>query len=182
MRPAELTGEPTYVGVQRYGCLILGDRARKFPFCLDVQDGGKTILYFDCNANYDLSDDGGPHTNQARSPGSSRDFACEVAIPWKLLRDNCPLDGDFRIWLFVNEQGWQMEAASHYSRTALIGSASVNGRRYTAYLIDDGYNDADLTNDGVVIDLNDDGEIDQGEGPAKAFLIGGQRYKIAVTW
>jgi hypothetical protein len=75
-----------------------------------------------------------------------------------------------------------MDAASHYSRTALKGTISVNGRHYTAYVIDTGYNDADLTNDGIAIDLNGDGRINEGEGPAKAFLIGKRRYRFVVTW
>lgn len=182
-RPNGLAKEPSYTGSEQwYGVLTLGSpKSQEYVFCLDQQPGDTFRLYFDINRNGDLTDDGGPLADQA-TPAGPGVFARQVSIPWKTLVPDCPFQGDFKIWFFINEEGWKRKAVSHYSQTALRGVVSIAGKRYPTYLIDHDYNDADLTNDGVAIDVNGNGKIDADAGPKETHIIGGKAYRFVVTW
>ena len=56
---------------------------------------------------------------------------------------------------------WPRGAVAHYSRTQLKGTVYVDGHAYVAYIADAGENDTDLTNDGISVDVNSDGEINR---------------------
>ena len=64
----------------------------------------------------------------------------------------------------------------------LAGTILIDGNRYSAYLIDTGYNDADLTNDGIAIDLNRDGKIGREESSKETHVIEGKRYTFDIAW
>jgi len=180
-----LHNEPDYSGSEQwYGYMDLGDRQHKrFYFVFDLQADEKFLMYFDSNNNGDLSDDGEPLVNKGSGAGGPGGFACELAIPWQVLIENAPFKGDFKIWFFSNEAGWKKgNRVAHYSRTQLEGAVTIGTDRYIAMLIDQGYNDADLSNDGIALDLNQNGKIDRDERPASTHVINGKKYTFNISW
>jgi hypothetical protein len=158
-KPAGILVEPSYSGErQLYGWYNLGTTSNKqYYFIVDLVSPSQLGVYFDRNHNGDLSDDGGPIANQGTSL-----FAAAVIIPHQQLAPESPFSSDFLIWIYASPVQGSMTNGfmDHYSRTQYKGSVSLNGQTYTAYLADRGPNDADLTNDGIYIDLNRDGAID----------------------
>jgi len=191
-KPGDIQKAPGYKGKsQWYGTMDLGNLENKrFHFVLDQQPDESFVLYFDKNKNGDLTDDGKPLASQGYSLGGPREFATTIAIPWRTLIKNSPYEGDFHIWFYCTEAGWEENKATHYSRTQLQGKLRIGDHEYMALLIDQGYNDADLTNDGIVIDLNrkgeiynnQDGEVDQGERAQTEYVIDGKTYTFNVVW
>jgi hypothetical protein len=156
-KPAALEEEPAYQGdTQLYGCFQLGTaEPRSYYFCLDVLSESDVKLYFDVNHNGNLFDDDGPVENQGTGL-----FAATIGIPFNQLVPEVPFTTDFKLWVFTNDSLWPRKRVMRYSRTSLEGPVSLGAEEYTAYLIDHGGNDADLTNDGVCIDLDRDRRID----------------------
>jgi len=184
-RPENITKEPKYTGTRQwYGWLDLGSREDKRHYiCFDQQENGQFLLHFDRNKNGDLSDDGKAFKNQGSGDGGPGGFASKINVPWHQLADNAPFKGNFDVWLFSNKGGWQQQhRISHYSRTQLSGSVTIAGKEYEAALIDTDYNDGDLTNDGIAIDLNSNGKLDADERPQSKYEIDGKNYEFKVTW
>ena len=184
-RPAAIRKIPVYSGhTQWYGELKLGNRNNNhFQFVLDQRNDGRMFMYFDRNNNGDLTDDGQPLVNQGSGNGGPGGFACRIGVPWDMLVENSPFQGNFNIWFFSNKSGWkQGQRVSHYSQTQLEGKLRLGNREYTALLIDQGYNDADLTNDGVLLDLNGNGRIDRNERAGTSYTIDGDTYRFHIRW
>ena len=187
-RPAALRREPAYEGSQQwYGVLTLGSPVREFAFALDLLPNGKFAMWFDVDANGDLTDDGAPRTNQGSGDGGPGGFATILRVPWRALTAEAPFDGDFSIWFYSNKSGWKRgQRASHYSRTQLKGRQLIGDREYVAWIADSGYNDADLTNDGMWVDLNANGKADKDEWYADLGARGrraaGARGRVEVRW
>ncbi len=172
--------EPPYEGdYQRYGKLNLGADNKTFHYIFDITDDPHPLLYFDTNADGDLTNDGPPIRN--RGTGY---FSAVLKIPFKYL---CPVNFSemFEIRFFSRSNLWEKGLTQHYSRTQLQGTIDIEGNSYNAYLVDRGENNADLTNDGVYIDLNADGDIDSTNeyiphhGPA---IINNKSYVFIITW
>jgi hypothetical protein len=184
-RSSSISKEPAYRGREQwYGYINLGNRKNnRFHFALDQQSDATWSLYFDKNNNGDLTDDGAPLRNQGSGAGGPGGFACTISIPWPVLIEDSWFTGDFNIWFFSNESGWEHgKRVSHYSRTQLQGKIRIGNYDYMALLIDQGDNDADLTNDGVALDLNRDGKIDRNETPQTVHKINGETYAFNVSW
>jgi hypothetical protein len=180
--PAGIRQEPVYRGSrQRYGTLRLGTRENNlYHFVFDFVSGPQPIVYVDMNQNGDLTDDGQPLTNQG-----SGIFATTIALPFRRLVKEVAFPGDYAVWFFTNDSLWQRSAVAHYSRTQLKGAVHIAGKTYVAYIADTGDNDADLTNDGLSVDLNGDGNIDRQQEyfpPDQVAHIHGQNYVFVVTW
>jgi hypothetical protein len=180
--PAGIIKAPSYRGGrQLYGAFALGTMDDKtYPFVLDLVSGPHPELYFDTNHNGDLTDDGGPLTNQGNGV-----FATNIQIPFAQLLKEVRFPGLYTLWFFVNDSHWQKGVVAHYSQTQLRGKVTLQGRTYTAYIVDTGGNDADFTNDGIAVDLNGDGKIDyKGEvfRPDKVARIQGQDHVFKITW
>ncbi|SFM99561.1 hypothetical protein [Nitrosomonas communis] len=188
-QPSGITKSPTFKGTQQYyGQLDLGDPVNPYYFALDLKnkDGKDTfVMYFDKNHNGDLTDDGDPLKNQGDGSGGPGGFATTLTVKWsKLIADpNDSFGTDpFSIWFFSNSNNWSSQKVSHYSRTQLKGSVTLGSQTYPAYLVDSGYNDANLINDGVIIDLNKNGKYDQGEGPFTSTTVNGKTYNFNIAW
>jgi hypothetical protein len=71
-----------------------------------------------------------------------------------------------------------------YNRTALRGHVVIDGARYLAYITDTGMNDADFRNDGIRIDLNQDGQATSEEtvDPGQTVLVNGHAYRFDISW
>jgi hypothetical protein len=140
-----------------YGVFTLGNREnRRFAYVLDASAEGGTRLYVDLNQNGNLTDDGAPLANQGTGF-----FAARIAFPaWRIFREHRGQD-EFNIWFFTQPEQLARGRASHYSRTQAKGSVAIGGARRLAYLVDRGPNDADLSNDGIYVDADGNGEIDR---------------------
>ena len=184
-RYSSILKEPEYTGrKQWYGYMDLGNRKnRRYHFVLDHQNSQILLLYFDRNNNLDLSDDGMPLRNTGSGSGAPGEFACRISIPWKQLILDAPFDDDFNIWFFSNRAGWENgRRVSHYSQTQLQGTIQIDGTEYTAWLVDRGPNDADLTNDGILIDLNSNGKVDPDEKAEIVHTIGTEHIQFNISW
>ena len=163
---------------QRYGMLELRD-GRRYPFLLDGVSGGY-LLYLDRNRNGDLRDDGPPIKN--RGPGR---FAGRIELPLAPLSGVAELSGDYVLWLFSSPRGWEEGWLSYYCMTQLSGELLLGGRRYTAYLADNLVIDGDYRNDGIYIDLDGNGRIDEATEffpPGSPVGVNGGRYRFQVTY
>ncbi len=187
-RPAALRLEPAYDGNQQwYGVLTLGSPVGEFSFVLDLLPDGKFAMWFDADANGDLTNDGAPLRNQGSGDGGPGGFATTLRIPWRTLSAEAPFEGEFSIWFYSNKSGWKRgQRASHYSRTQLKGMQVIGDREYVAWIADSGYNDADLTNDGMWVDLNANGKADKDEWYADVRAHGRRaadaRGRVEVRW
>jgi hypothetical protein len=182
LAPARIIKEPVYQGSsQRYGTLQLGTRENAlYDFVFDLISGPHPVVYFDANQNGDFTDDGKPMTNQG-----SGIFATTIHVPFRRLVSDAPFPDDFVLWFFTNDSMWPRSAVAHYSRTQLKGTVHLEGRALLAYIADVGNNDADLTNDGISVDVNGNGIIDRAQEyfpPDKVAHIDGKDYVFMITW
>ncbi len=180
--PVELNAEPAYEGRSRlYGQLNIGTFPDKiYLLALDLIDSPSPVLYFDKNGNRDLTDDGGPVASQR--PGI---FGADIRIPISSLVKELDWDRDYNLWLFTNDSMWDKGYVSHYSTTQLRGKVEIDGKTYLAIIAEQGYNDADFTNDGIRLDLNGDGKIDgktETVGPGNVVEIDGRKYVFDIDW
>ena len=180
--PPGLRGEPKYRGRnQKYGQILLGTKKDKtYHLVLDLIPDSNPVLYFDLNHNGNLTDDGPPLTNQGTGF-----FATEIRIPFQQLLDEVELPGDYAAWFFTNDSLWEKGKVAHYTRTELKGAVTIDGTDYLAYISERGMNDADFTNDGIYIDLDQNGEIDRKKEkfpPDEAAVIHGKAYEILIDW
>jgi hypothetical protein len=182
LAPSRIHKEPVYQGSsQRYGTLRLGTQKDSlYDFVFDLISGPHPVVYFDANQNGNLTDDGKPLTNQG-----SGIFATTIHLPFRRLVRDAPFPGDFTLWFFTNDSMWPRGAVAHYSRTQLKGTVYVDGHAYMAYIADAGENDTDLTNDGISVDVNGDGEINRQQEffpPGQVAHIHGKEYVFVITW
>jgi len=186
-RPETIIKEPKYTGTtQWYGSLDLGTRkVKRHYFCFDQQENGQFLLYFDRNKNGDLTDDCKALKNQGSGAGGPDGFGCKVSLPWNQMSDNAVFLGNFDLWLFstAKKERWAKQPhILYYSRANLSGSVTLEGKKYKALLYDMNKSDGDLTNDGIAIDLNENGKIDVDEHPRSEHEIDGKTYEFKVTW
>ncbi len=182
LRPSYIRREPRYAGaLRRYGTITLGTRKNPvFAFALDITPGEYGAFYLDRNQNGDLTDDGGPLMNQARPSGY---FSAPLSLPFSRIMDNAPFP-EYQARIFVNETSWHQNRMCYYSTTQFKGSVAVGGASYLAYIVEFGDNDADFTNDGIYLDLNQDQRIDtktERIAPGSAASINGKNYVFAIT-
>jgi TolB-like protein len=181
-KPAGIVREPVYTGsIRKYGIMRLGTtRNIIFFFALDITPGKYAALYFDKNQNGDLADDGGPIMNQGNP---SAYFAGGLTLPFSRVLDNVNFP-EYRGWLFIDETSWHRNLMCYYSATQLKGKVTVDGTSYLAYIVDSDVNDADYTNDGIYIDLNQDQRIDATTeyiSPGSAATINGKNYFFSIS-
>lgn len=139
-----------------FGVLAVGDREDPhFAYVLDAPRAGEPRLFLDRNQNGDLSDDGAPLRNQG-----SGYFAALLSLPGERVFRLPVTSGDFELWLYTDEKQLERGRASWYSRTQARGRVRLGNATHIAYLVDRGRNDGNLTNDGVYVDLDGDGELD----------------------
>ncbi len=161
---------------QSYGVIKLA-HGQEYSFALDLAAAGYR-MFLDRNRNGDLRDDGEPLVNQGKGL-----FATKIILPLARVSGISKLEGEYRLWLFTNPASWKRGKMLYYSMTQLRGELVLNGRRYTAYLADNGPVDGDYRNDGISIDLNGDGKINRGTEqfpPGKPATIDGASYRFRI--
>ncbi len=154
-RPRVIKKEPRYFSAPLYGHFAFGQA--EFYFAFDKVEFSHPVLYLDRNQNGDLSDDGPALQNQ----GNGR-FATEISLPYSLINPELQVLGDYIFWFYTNENLWQKKRASHYSRLQLSSELKLGEKWFHVWLAERGYNDADFSNDGLYIDINQDDKIDTG--------------------
>lgn len=160
-----------------YGAIKLSDGSG-YGFALDQGAAGYS-MYLDRNRNGDLRDDGAPLVNQGDGL-----FATRVALPLPKVTGIPQLTGEYQLWLFTNPTSLEDGTILYYSMTQLQGELLLQGKRYTAFLADNGPVDGDYRNDGISIDLDADGKIERESEffpPGKDALIDGATYRFVVT-
>ncbi|MDP1854134.1 MAG: hypothetical protein Q8L26_08060 [Candidatus Omnitrophota bacterium] len=184
-KPYFIKNEPIYYGNRQvYGCMNLGNyEYNQYCFAIDIATPENTVMYFDFNQNYNLTDDGGPLINQGAFKKNSLGFAATLSIPWQQVMAYSPFEGAFDIWFYANEDAGALRTFSHYSRTQLEGYIPIGKKFYHAYIADNDINDADLTNDGISI------EVKQGkwlklsnEEIGKTAVINGKKFILRILY
>ncbi len=162
---------------QWYGTINLA-HGFEYGFVLDLGAEGYR-MFIDLNRNGDLRDDGEPLVNQGDGV-----FAHRLILPLAKVTGIPKLTGEYRLWIFTDASGLDEGKIQYYSMTQLQGELLLQGKRYTAFLADNGPVDGDYRNDGISIDLNGDGKIERASEffpPAKDTLIDGVTYRFVVT-
>lgn len=162
---------------QRYGVIRLAN-GREYGFALDLAAAGYR-MFLDRNRNGDLRDDGEPLTNQGRGL-----FASKLVFPLAQVTGIPRLKGEYRLWLFTDPENWNRGKMLYYCMTQLQGALLLKGRKYRVYLADNGPVDGDYRNDGISIDLNDDGKIDRNSelfAQGQPAVINGEKFSFRIT-
>lgn len=183
-KPRAIKREPAYQGSSRkYGFIRLGNTDNNiFYFALDLTAGPHPLLYLDRNQNGDLTDDGGPITNQGDKAGV---FSSEITLPFDRILKGAAFPEGYKAWLFTNETYWERDIMCIYSKSQLKGKIVLDGIEYLAYIADSGINDATYTNKGIYVDINRNGKIEsksefiEPEGVAE---INSKWYEFKITW
>jgi len=167
--------------IQKYGILSLGVRSdRTFGFSLDIPAEGHPEMHMDRNQNKDLTDDGPAIPNQGTGW-----FAAAVRIPIRRVIENADFSGDYSTWMFTRADYYGKNELRRYSQTQLKGRVRIGDRVFAAFIADSDAHDADYTNDGLCLDVNGDGKIDDGRecaGPGGPIRIGGLKYVFQIRW
>ena len=182
--PSGIYREPRYAGQeQRYGKISLGVVHNKpFLFVIDLVPGEHPVLYFDIDHDGDLSNDGPPITNEGTGV-----FAAMVRIPFEEIIEDPWFVGAYEMWLFANDQLWNDGQVGHIAKGFLSGMVKLGKREY-AFAAGDTMtsfaNDGDYTNDGVFIDINNDGRFDyktEHIAPGTSAEIDGIQYAFIIN-
>ena len=179
IRPQAIVKEPVYQGIERrYGSMELGIPRHTYNFSLDRSSGPHPVIYFDVNRNGDLSDDGPPVLNEGTGF-----FSNSIRIPFSQIHERYQGKEYCNILFYMRESDWN-GAASHYTQTQLYGTVTIADKEYAAYLAETRINDGDFTNDGIYLDIDQDGTINsQTEhiGFGQALSLDGHSYRFMIT-
>ncbi len=163
-------------GQRRYGVLQLGE-GREHRLLLEQTESGFR-LHFDFNRNGDFLDDG--DAIESRNPDG---FAAAIGLPLDRVTGIAALKGEYKLWLFTS-RGDTMTHLNYYVMTQLKGQLRLGTHLVTAYLAENVVIDGDYRNDGISLDLDDDGSIDREREfiPPGAFLeLGDSRLRFDIT-
>ena len=73
----------------------------------------------------------------------------------------------------------------YYTSTQLKGSVTIDGQKYEAYIADTKKHDADYTNDGISVDIDQDGKFQiktEYFKPGSIAQINNKSYKFKINW
>ena len=181
-KPPEINFEPTYEGLsQRYASVKLGNKSdRRFFVVLDYIDEKSPVCYFDTNKNGNMADDVGPIETDL-------DYFSlfNIEIPCSTVFDGVNWKGDLKIHLSASPDNLARGIYTLSVSTVLQGEVTIDGSTYEAYIADSRQNDADFTNDGIVVDLNGDGSVDRQTElfpPNTPIRVKGKDYELDVIW
>jgi eukaryotic-like serine/threonine-protein kinase len=183
-RPPEITKEPEYPGTPFYGTLELGAEANvRFPLAMAVASDGRATLVFDYNRNGDLTDDVAPDMNGWRDR-----YAAQIHFPFDRVHPGATLYNKLSVELKIGHDDWAASSGDKWLEYSIMPmlrvDVDIHGVRHWIILADSGRMDGDLTNDGVEIDLDQNGRIGAGENPfpGEPVVIQGDTYFFDVAW
>jgi len=143
-----------YGGKQRFGRLEFAN-GQHYRFILDKSASGY-LLYLDKNHNGNLRDDGAPLQNSGTGL-----FATTIGLPLKQIVGMSGFHGEYKLWVFANKTGLQQDLLYYYPKTQLSGLVRLGSHFYQTYLTDNHMVDGNYCNDGIFVDINNDGKIDR---------------------
>ena len=181
-KPPGISVEPTYQGQnQRYAAVNLGNKNdQRFYVVLDYIDVKSPVCYFDTNKNGNMTDDGGPISTDL-------DYFSifNIEIPCSTVFDGVNWKSDLKIHLSASPANTARGVYTLSVSTVLQGQIEIEGATYDAYIADSRQNDADFTNDGIVIDLNGNGTIERKDElfpPNSLIRVNGKDYDLDIIW
>lgn len=180
-KPAGIVREPDYRGtVQKYGTMKLGTTEKNtFLFALDITPGGYAALYFDKNQSGDLTND----AQIANEGKGGAYFEGALTLPFSSIMDKVNFS-EYRGLFRVDAVSWSRNRMCYYSTTQLKGEVTIESTPYLVTIVDSRENEADYTNDGIYIDLNQDKRIDvksEYVPPDGAAVINGKNYSFRIS-
>lgn len=176
-----LDAEPRYQSAQPlYGYFPLGngDDAR-ITFVIDELERETWVVYVDKNNNEDLTDDGPPLQNE----GTGR-LAATIALSVRVTSpEGRTTDIPYKLWFWINEQETNRGTrlmARYYTRCHWAGSVDLDGRIFQAIAYEYDRHNALYAENGLWIDLNEDGALDSDEhfGNGDALRVGEHVYQL----
>ena len=87
--------------------------------------------------------------------------------------------GAYQLWVYRTPEGGLRQVAL----TQFTGEVSLDDRRYRAYVVENTSIDGNYANEGVYIDVNDDGRINPAReyfAPGTGLNVSGQRFDLVV--
>ena len=183
-RPPDITREPSYSGTPLYGVLELGANGKvRFPLAMAIETNGQAKLYFDYNQNGDLADD------------EIRDMSCwsnyyktTVDFPVQLISPLAERPENVTVMFEIRHADWHSlpgeKSLPFMTLPTLKVEADLNGIRHWILIADTGQPNADYTDDGVELDLDQNGIIDAGENPfpGEPVVVRGDTFFFDVAW
>lgn len=134
-------------GENRYGHFAFRN-GRTYRF--EIRESGlETILSVDLDGDGDFANDDAVY----RSPTDA--FEITVSLPMEEVTGKKRPGGEYRLWLYRTPDGRMQQVAL----TQLTGKVYLDGRSYTAYVVENRTIDGDFSNDGIYLDLDRNGRI-----------------------
>ncbi|MFP4474910.1 MAG: DUF3592 domain-containing protein [Desulfatibacillaceae bacterium] len=166
-------GADVFYGTLRYG---VGDNP-EYHFMLAFASGS-AIMYLDFNQNGSLIDED-PLANQGTGP-----FATVIPFPARVVMPALGTGADIHLWFFVNKKHQEHNQYAYYTRTQLRGRIAFQETRWAAAVAERGQNDGDFTNDGIYVDMDENGKFEDGEyvPPGGYAVLDGVDVRIDVVW
>lgn len=134
-------------GESRYGRFTFRN-GRSYRFEIR-ESGAETVLSVDLNGDGDFASDDAVY----RSPTDA--FEITVSLPMEEVTGRKRPGGEYRLWLYRTPDGRMQQVAL----TQLTGKVYLDGRSYTAYVVENHTIDGDFSNDGIYLDLDRNGRI-----------------------
>lgn len=133
-------------------------------------------LYIDSNNNEDLTDDVGPYANQ-----DATEFAVEVPLNAEVITDSGNrITRPYQLYMWISNGVVQFYATCHYA-----GEIQVGGQTFSAVAFESFNHDALYRENGLFIDLDDNGSIDvetEYFQDQQMVTVGGQPYELMLNY
>jgi hypothetical protein len=168
---------PEFTGAKQQYASLEFNRGQSISLALDQSASGNR-LYVDKNRNGDLRDDGAPLENQ----GSGR-FSAKLRFDLPLVSGLDGLRGDYVLWLYLPKKDAGAPTLRYYAMTQLKGRMRLQGKLHDAWLADNRQTDGDYRNDGLYLDINQDGRITPSAeyiAPGEILSLAGRRYRFLI--
>lgn len=150
---------------------------RSLLLAMDHRPNG-AVMFVDANGNGDLTDDGAPLENLGDGY-----FATELTFSLPRISGIKGLKGDYRLWLYLSDEGRRSDRLRFYAMTQLKGRIRLAGKVFDIWLADNTKLDGDYRNDGLYIDLNGDERIDMADEfvpPGERLRHDGENYRFEI--
>jgi hypothetical protein len=191
-----LKKEPAYRATNvLYGYLPLGNAPdNKFSFVIDDLDQETWSVWVDTNNNNDLTDDGPPLRNEGTGQlAATVNLEVQVITP-----ANERIRRPYQLWFWVNERQPEGEFQTDspdevdraktprfYATCHYEGEVSIQGESYTVIAFETRNHDALYRANGLWIDLNRDGKLDEKTehfGHRAPLRVGDKKYELRLDY
>jgi hypothetical protein len=178
-----LLDEPKYRSDEPlYGYLPLGNGPdSRITFVIDELDRPTWVAYVDKNNNNDLTDDGPPLQNQGTGT-----LAVAAAVSVDLVTaSGATLRQPYHLWLWVSESERDGALfARLYGRCHYEGRVVFGGREFLTVAYEYDRHNALFAENGIWIDLNENGELERTEHflDGELIRVGDDTYRLELDY